>query len=109
VGCHNVPFHSDSNGDANPSLRNIVGWLQLLIWLNAIAKARPGELKSRYGYVNATKWRDVMSYAESCDGCLRIPYWSNPRVLYKGEPVGTLTEDNARVILDQAERVSKFS
>ena len=61
-----------------------------------------------HGYVNATKWRDVMSYAESCDGCLRIPYWSNPRVFYKGEPTGTFTEDNARVILEQAERVSKF-
>jgi peptidyl-Asp metalloendopeptidase len=61
-----------------------------------------------HGYVNDTKWRDIMSYAESCEGCLRIPYWSNPRVLYKGEPTGTLTEDNARVILEQAERVSKF-
>jgi hypothetical protein len=61
-----------------------------------------------HGYVNASKWRDIMSYAESCDGCLRIPFWSNPRVLYKGDPTGTLTEDNARVILEQAERVSKF-
>ena len=61
-----------------------------------------------HGYVDGTKWRDIMSYAESCEGCLRIPYWSNPRVLYKGEPTGTLTEDNARVILEQAERVSKF-
>jgi Metallo-peptidase family M12 len=61
-----------------------------------------------HGYVNGTKWRDIMSYAESCDGCLRIPYWSNPRMLYKGEPTGTLTEDAARVILEQAERVSQF-
>jgi len=61
-----------------------------------------------HGYVEGTKWRDIMSYEESCDGCLRIPYWSNPRVLYNGEPTGTLTEDNARVILEQAERVSKF-
>jgi hypothetical protein len=61
-----------------------------------------------HGYVDGSKWRDIMSYEESCDGCLRIPYWSNPRVLYNGEPTGTLTEDNARVILEQAERVSKF-
>ena len=61
-----------------------------------------------HGYVDGTKWRDIMSYAEGCDGCLRIPYWSNPRVLYDGAPTGTLTEDNARVILEQAERVSKF-
>jgi hypothetical protein len=49
-----------------------------------------------------------MSYEEDCGGCLRVPIWSNPRVLYKGEPTGTLTEDSARVILEQAERVSKF-
>jgi peptidyl-Asp metalloendopeptidase len=61
-----------------------------------------------HGYVNGTKWRDIMSYAESCEGCLRIPFWSNPRVFYKGEPTGSLTEDNARVILEQAERVSKI-
>jgi peptidyl-Asp metalloendopeptidase len=60
-----------------------------------------------HGHVNG-KWRDIMSYRQSCDGCLRIPYWSNPRVLYNGEPTGTASEDNARVILEQAERVSKF-
>jgi hypothetical protein len=60
-----------------------------------------------HGYVNG-KWRDIMSYQQSCDGCVRIPYWSNPRVMYNGEPTGTLLEDNARVILEQAERVSKF-
>ena len=60
-----------------------------------------------HGHVNG-KWRDIMSYRQSCDGCLRIPYWSNPRVMYKGEPTGTDAEDNARVILEQAERVSRF-
>jgi hypothetical protein len=60
-----------------------------------------------HGYVNG-KWRDIMSYERGCDGCLRIPFWSNPRISYKGEPTGTLSEDNARVILEQAERVSKF-
>jgi hypothetical protein len=28
--------------------------------------------------------------------------------MYNGEPTGTDNEDNARVILEQAERVSKF-
>jgi hypothetical protein len=60
-----------------------------------------------HGYVNG-KWRDIMSYRQSCDGCVRIPYWSNPRVMYGGEPTGTDAEDNARVILEQAERVAKF-
>jgi hypothetical protein len=61
-----------------------------------------------HGYVNGTKWRDMMSYREGCGGCPRIPYWSNPRIMYKGEPTGTAATDNARVILEQAERVSKF-
>ena len=61
-----------------------------------------------HGYINGTKWRDIMSYQQACNGCLRIPFWSSPRVTYKGEPTGTLTEDNARLILEQAERVSKF-
>jgi len=61
-----------------------------------------------HGHVNGTKWRDIMSYQESCEGCVRIPFWSNPRVKYQGEPTGTLASDNARVILEQAERVSRF-
>lgn len=61
-----------------------------------------------HGHVNGTKWRDIMSYKESCDGCRRIPYWSNPRITYRGEPTGTDQDDNARVILQQAERVASF-
>jgi hypothetical protein len=61
-----------------------------------------------HGYVNGTKWRTMMGYNEACGGCPRIPYWSNPRIIYKGEPTGTLATDDARVILEQAERVAKF-
>jgi hypothetical protein len=61
-----------------------------------------------HGHVNGTKWRDIMSYQQSCDGCRRIPYWSNPRISYQGEPTGTNDDDNARVILQQAERVANF-
>jgi hypothetical protein len=61
-----------------------------------------------HGHVNGHKWRDMMSYREGCGGCPRIPFWSNPRVLYQGEPTGTDASDNARVILEQAERVSNF-
>jgi hypothetical protein len=61
-----------------------------------------------HGYVNGTKWRDIMSYNEGCGGCPRIPFWSNPRITYKGEPTGTSAADSARVILENAERVSKF-
>jgi hypothetical protein len=61
-----------------------------------------------HGYVNGTKWRDVMSYKESCNGCPRLPFWSSPNITIRGEPGGTVDADNARVILEQAERVSKF-
>jgi len=61
-----------------------------------------------HGYVNGTKWRDIMSYKESCDGCPRIPVWSSPKVQIKGEPAGTPQQDNARVIAEQAARVAGF-
>ena len=61
-----------------------------------------------HGYINGTKWRDIMSYRAGCGDCPRIPFWSNPRVMYQGEPTGTHANDNARVILENAERVSKF-
>jgi len=61
-----------------------------------------------HGYINGSKWRTLMSYKEGCGGCPRIPYWSNPRIMYMGEPTGTVGNDAARVILQEAERVSKF-
>jgi hypothetical protein len=61
-----------------------------------------------HGFVNGKKWRDIMSYKASCDGCPRVPIWSNPTIKFKGDPAGTLDADNSRVILEQAERVSKF-
>jgi hypothetical protein len=61
-----------------------------------------------HGYVNGTKWRDVMSYKESCGGCPRLPVWSSPKVSVQGEPAGTVDQDNARVIREQAARVAKF-
>ena len=70
--------------------------------------ANESPLPYAHGYINGTKWRDMMSYQEGCGGCPRIPYWSNPRIRYRDEPTGTAASDNARVILEQAERVSKF-
>jgi Metallo-peptidase family M12 len=61
-----------------------------------------------HGYVDGVKWRDIMSYNVGCGGCPRIPFWSNPRVMYKGSPTGTPAADSARVILELAEQVSKF-
>jgi hypothetical protein len=61
-----------------------------------------------HGYVNGNKWRDIMSYKESCGGCPRLPVWSNPKVMVQGEPAGTPDLDNARVIREQAGRVAGF-
>ena len=61
-----------------------------------------------HGYVNGTKWRDIMSYKESCGGCPRIPVWSSPTVMVRGERAGSAVEDNARVIAEQAARVANF-
>ncbi len=61
-----------------------------------------------HGYVNGQKWRDIMSYKDSCGGCPRIPVWSSPKVLVKGEIAGTPELDNARVIAEQAKRVANF-
>jgi hypothetical protein len=49
-----------------------------------------------------------MSYKASCEGCPRLPVWSNPTVLIDGEPAGTDSADNARVLLEQAPRVAAF-
>jgi hypothetical protein len=49
-----------------------------------------------------------MSYRESCGGCPRVPVWSSPTVLVKGEPAGTPEQDNARVIAEESWRVAAF-
>ena len=58
-------------------------------------------------YTSGNKWRDIMSQKESCDGCPRLPIWSNPDVLVGGEPAGT-PHRNARLITQQAARVAGF-
>ncbi|MEQ8825537.1 MAG: M12 family metallo-peptidase [Filomicrobium sp.] len=61
-----------------------------------------------HGYVNATKWRTMMSYKASCEGCPRLPVWSNPNVEIDGDLAGDPDTHNARVIAEQAARVSRF-
>ena len=61
-----------------------------------------------HGYVVGGRWRDIMTYNASCDGCPRLPFWSNPTITIKGQPGGTVVEDNARVLLEQAARVAAF-
>jgi hypothetical protein len=52
--------------------------------------ATPTPFAYGHGYVNGTKWRDIMSYKESCDGCSRLPVWSGPNVMVNGEPAGSI-------------------
>jgi hypothetical protein len=66
------------------------------------------DLPYGHGYVAGTKWRDIMSYGAGCNGCPRLPVWSNPTIKVRGEAGGTLLADNARVILEQADRVANF-
>ena len=61
-----------------------------------------------HGYVNGQKWRDIMSYKDSCGGCPRLPVWSGPLVKVKGEAAGSPELDNARVVAEQAARVAAF-
>jgi hypothetical protein len=61
-----------------------------------------------HGYVLGTKWRTMMSYKESCDGCPRVPVWSNPAIRIRGEQAGDAKSNNARVIAEQAARVAAF-
>jgi Metallo-peptidase family M12 len=61
-----------------------------------------------HGFVNGNKWRDIMSYKDSCGGCPRLPVWSSPLIQVKGETAGTAELNNARVIAEQAGRVAAF-
>jgi Metallo-peptidase family M12 len=61
-----------------------------------------------HGYVNGKKWRTMMSYKDSCDGCPRRPVWSSPEVKVDGEPAGDAETDNAKVIREEAARVAGF-
>jgi len=61
-----------------------------------------------HGFVNGSKWRDIMSHKVSCAGCPRLPVWSSPKLVVRGEAAGTPDLDNARVISEQGGRVAAF-
>jgi hypothetical protein len=61
-----------------------------------------------HGFVSGKDWRTMMSYEESCDGCPRLPIWSNPRIKVRGVAAGDATADNARAIEEGAARVAAF-
>lgn len=62
-------------------------------------------------------WHTVMAYDNQCDdwgvNCARIPYWSNPNVVYNGDPVGSAMGNpdqagNAYIMERSACQVSRF-
>jgi hypothetical protein len=63
-----------------------------------------------HGFIDGRNaWRDIMSYAESCGGCPRLPVWSNPDVKIDGVPEGDdMQRNNARVIRERAPMVAVF-
>ena len=61
-----------------------------------------------HGFVHGKEWRTMMSYKDSCDGCLRRPIWSSPDVKVDGVPAGDAETNNAKVIREGAARVANF-
>jgi hypothetical protein len=61
-----------------------------------------------HGFVNGEKWRTIMAYKGSCNGCPRLPIWSNPNIMIEGEAAGDALTFDARVVAEQAARVAAF-
>lgn len=62
-----------------------------------------------HGFVSPDlKWRTMMSYKATCNGCPRLPVWSTPAPVVNGKPAGDSENDNARVIRERAALVATF-
>ena len=67
-----------------------------------------------HGYVDpGDAWRTIMAYSNDCQGCTRIQYWSNPDVLYGGQPMGVPegqyhAADNRKTLNNTAWTVANF-
>ena len=60
-------------------------------------------------YVNGN-YRTVMSYVDPCtSGCTRVPYFSNPNVIFNNAPTGVHNaRDNARSINNTADVITSY-
>lgn len=66
-----------------------------------------GAYSDSYGYRVCGAYRDIMSY--NCSGEPRIPYFSNPNVLYNGQPTGLIGfNDTARSMNATSATVASF-
>lgn len=67
-----------------------------------------------HGYININKkWRTIMAYNNHCKDvgcyCKRLPYWSNPYILYNGDVMGNIDMcNNAQVWRNRSPAVSSF-
>lgn len=57
-----------------------------------------GTFTFRFGHFVDGEYRTVMSYSNQCSaGCPRVPHWSNPDVVFMGDPTGIPDQrDNRR-------------
>lgn len=60
-------------------------------------------------YINGS-YRTVMSYVDPCtSGCTRVAYFSNPNVIFNGQPTGLdNARDNARSINNTADSIANY-
>lgn len=60
-------------------------------------------------YINGS-YRTVMSYVDPCTaGCTRVAYFSNPSVIFNGQPTGLdNARDNARSINNTADSIANY-
>ncbi len=72
-----------------------------------------------HGFVNGPdRWRTIMAYNSQCSAsgynCTRIQYWSNPGVIYGGDPMGVggssvgSSANNALALSNSASTVANF-
>ncbi|MCF0049551.1 T9SS type A sorting domain-containing protein [Dyadobacter sp. LJ53] len=71
----------------------------------------PANSPAAYGHGlrnDANSWRTVMSY--NCSPtCPRLPFWSNPDILFGGVPMGTTsTHDNARLLDETSAAIAAY-
>ncbi|HRX70721.1 MAG: fibronectin type III domain-containing protein [Candidatus Competibacteraceae bacterium] len=71
------------------------------------SSSSPGAYPDSYGYRICGLFRDIMSY--NCSGEPRIPYFSNPDVLYNGQPIGVPGfNDTARSMTETSPIAASF-
>ncbi|MET0663842.1 MAG: reprolysin-like metallopeptidase [Ilumatobacteraceae bacterium] len=70
-----------------------------------------GRLGYNNGFINlAGGYRTIMAYAAvGCSfPCRRVPFFSSPTVQYNGQPTGSSTQDNARVLGEVGPSVAAY-